>query len=269
MLMLPELIILILLGLIIGSFLNVVILRLHAGKSFVTGRSHCPHCHKTLQWYELVPVLSFAVQTGKCRHCHKRISWQYPIVELATGALFGGLFWHIRPDLAPNMTRSWFELVLLLAIGSLLLAGGVYDWRWSQLPDHFTVPAIGLALILLVVQNGNDWHSTLSRIAAALITVAVFGGLWVLSRGRWMGDGDIRLVAIMGLLVAWRELLLAFFVAFDVAALVAVILLITKRKKRTDQIAFGPFLLLGLLVAYFWGAAIINWYLTLSVHLAA
>ena len=265
----PGLIIFIVLGLIIGSFLNVVILRLHAGKSFVRGRSHCPACHKTLQWYELIPVLSFAVQGGQCRHCHKRISWQYPIVELATGALFGELFWQLRPDLAANAARSWVELVLLLVIAALLLAGGVYDWRWSQLPDHFTLPAVVLALMLLVAQNGSDWHATLMRITAALITVVVFGGLWALSGGRWMGDGDIRLVAVMGLLVAWQELLLAFFIAFDVAAIVALILLATKRKKRTDQIAFGPFLLIGLLIAYFWGVQIVNWYMTLSIHLTS
>lgn len=248
------------LGLFVGSFLNVVVLRTHSGKSFVAGRSECPQCHKQLAWYELIPILSYIFQRGRCRSCGKQLSAQYPLVELATGILFACLyvFW------GTNGTLAVFSLVVWLVISSLLMVSAVYDWRWTLLPDSFTLPAIGASLLYVVVLSTYfGQHVWLVRGLGALVFAGFFAALWAVSRGSWLGDGDIRLAIIMSLMLTTPQLITAAFFSFNIAAVASLFLLATKRKTRKDVIPLGPFLIAGTFIGLFAGQWLTRLYLGL------
>ncbi len=249
-----------LLGLFIGSFINVVIIRTHSGKSFVTGRSECPKCHKQLTWYELIPVLSYVLQRGRCRGCGKHVSAQYPLVELVTGWLFASLyvFWGV------SSTLTVFSLIAWLVVTGLLIASAVYDWRWMLLPDAFTLPAIAVsALYVVVLSTYFGQNVLLARGLGALVFAGFFAALCGLSGGKWLGDGDIRLALVMGLMLSTPQLITAVFFSFNIAALSSVVLLATKRKTRKDVIPLGPFLILGTFIGLFAGQGLMKLYLGL------
>jgi leader peptidase (prepilin peptidase)/N-methyltransferase len=247
-----------LVGLLIGSFINVVVLRTNSGKSFVTGRSECPKCHKQLAWYELMPLLSYTLQRGTCGGCGKRISVQYPLVEFITGLLFAGLyvFW------GTNSTIAVFGLVTWLLVTGLLIAGAVYDWRWMLLPDAFMLPAIGIAaLYVLLLGTYFGQNVLLARGLGAIVFAGFFAALWGFSKGKWLGDGDIRLAVVMGLMLSTPQLITAVFFSFNIAAVASVVLLATKRKTRKDVIPLGPFLIIGTFIGLFAGKVLIDAYL--------
>jgi len=235
-------------GLCVGSFLNVVIARLPDGRSIVTPGSACPRCARPIAWYDNVPVLSFLRLRGRCRHCGGHISWRYPLVELATGALFALaiLCLGAGPALAP---------ALVLAATLVAITG--IDLDHQIIPDVVTLPgiAVGVAFSLLLGQP---------RWTDALIGIAVGGGLFfaiiVASRGG-MGGGDMKLAAMLGAFLGWRPLLVAILAAVLAGGLLAIGLLALRRKGRKDAVPFGPFLALGGLVALFWGGPLIDWYL--------
>lgn len=248
------------LGLFIGSFINVVVLRTHSGKSFVTGRSECPQCHKQLKWYELIPVLSYVLQRGTCRGCGKHVSAQYPLVELATGLLFASLyvFWGV------NSTLAVFSLVTWLFLAGLLIASAVYDWRWMLLPDAFMLPTIAIsALYVLILSAYFGQNVLLARGIGALVFAGFFGALWGFSKGKWLGDGDIRLAVVMGLILSTPQLITAVFFSFNIAAVASIVLLATKRKTRKDVIPLGPFLIVGTFIGLFAGQWLTKLYLGL------
>ncbi len=246
-------------GLIVGSFLNVVILRLHAGKQFVKGRSECPKCHHALEPLELIPVLSWLVLRGRCRHCSKPISRQYPLVELATATLFV-LAYLTQPH--HDLAQALILVVWFYIIASFMVLT-VYDLRWYLLPDKVLLPLVLPAAALCIGEglHHHSWALPLHTLAAA----GLFGGGFYLlafaSKGRWMGGGDIKLAFLMGLLLGLQKTTLAMFLAFDSAAIVALGLILLHRKNRNDLIPFGPFLMAGTLATYYWGSAIIQWYL--------
>ena len=249
-------------GLIVGSFLNVVILRLHAGKAFIKGRSACPHCKHVLGPLELVPVLSWLALGGRCKHCHKAISVQYPLVELATAILFA-----VASLTHPfNTGADLLELVFWLYIIGSLIVLTVYDLRWYLLPDKVLLPLIIPAVAMLIAQAliAHSFSAIMYPIAAAVLFGGAFYLLAAVSKGRWMGGGDIKLAFVMGLLLGLQRTALALFIAFDTAAIVGVVLIAIHRKKRSDLIPFGPFLVLGTLAAYYWGTPILHWYLQVS-----
>jgi leader peptidase (prepilin peptidase)/N-methyltransferase len=159
---------------------------------------------------------------------------------------------------------GWVELAGWCIVTVLLIAAFVYDLRYMMLPDQFMLPAIAIAALILGL---NAYTYGLSSVVPQLIATAVFGGayfaLWFLSGGKFLGDGDIRLAVVMGLLLSVPQLLVAVFVAYLVGALLGVGLIVTKQKKRTDPVAFGPFLILGLYAGLFFGTQVSNWYLGL------
>jgi prepilin signal peptidase PulO-like enzyme (type II secretory pathway) len=210
-----------LLGLIVGSFLNVVISTLGGERKNVLGRSECDHCERTLKWYELIPLFSFLWARGLSLCCKKKISWQYPLVELATGLLF--VFW----------ASSVFDFVFL----SVLLVILVYDWKKMLVPDVIVLPAILLAAVL----NFSNWP-------AFGIAAGFFALLVVVSRERWMGWGDVEIAALMGFLLGFPDILLALLLAFVIGAIYGIILICLKGKKLKSEIPFGPFLVIGTLI---------------------
>jgi len=237
-------------GLLIGSFANVVIYRQEKGKSFVFGRSACPNCKKMIAWYDNIPLLSFAVLGGRCRHCRKPISWQYPIVELTAGLIFlwlfyrFGLTWHF----ASLAVFSFFLLVIF-----------VYDLKHMLILDKVSLPAMAIAFII------NLWLGLgfLNLIYAAAIGAGFFAAQYFISRGKWVGDGDIRLGALMGLMLGVKFLLVALFLAYLIGAVFAVFALIAKRFQMSSAVAFGPFLALGTFITFLYGQEILDWYLKL------
>lgn len=250
-------------GAVIGSFLNVVALRLHGGKQFITGHSECPKCHRPLGALELIPVLSWLVLRGRCHHCGKPISPQYPLVELATATLFV-IAYLSQPHHAP-----WDIVVLALwlyIIASFIVLT-IYDLRWYLLPDRVLLPIIAPAMAINLGEAIR--HHSAVLFTHPLAAAVFFGGgfylLAAVSKGKWMGGGDVKLAFIIGLLLGFQKSILAMFVGFDSAAIIGVALILAHRKKRTDMIPFGPFLMAGTLVAFFWGSAIIRWYLHATI----
>jgi prepilin signal peptidase PulO-like enzyme (type II secretory pathway) len=249
-------------GLIIGSAINAIVWRLYVGKSWVCGHSMCPDCEHRLAAKDLVPVASWLVLKGHCRYCKAKIHWQYPTVELLTAGLFG----LSAAALAPDSTKSYVLFVIWLWLLVQLIILAVYDLRWMLLPDKVVLPAIGVAMfqLLLLVSWGEPYHVWLGPLVAA---AAAGGAFWILAtvaNGRLMGGGDVKLVFLMGLILGLQRTGLALFIGFDTAALVGVILIFLRRRKRTDYLPFGPFLIAGTVVAFLYGTSIIHWYLNLN-----
>jgi len=245
-------------GLLFGSFLNSVIYRLEIGGSFLKGRSYCPHCKHKLIWQDLIPVLSFLFLKGKCRYCQKPISWQYPLVELATGFIFLLFF-------LTSLNLNNFTYVYLLIMSCFLIIVFVYDLKHYIIPDKIIYPAILVSGIWYLVSgiffNLYTKYEMLNTIYSAVGAAAFFLAIVLISRGKWMGVGDIKLAFLMGLILGWSNILVALFLAFFIGAIIGIGLIATGKKTLKSEVPFGPFLVAGTFLALFWGQNIINWYL--------
>lgn len=248
------------LGLLVGSFLNSLIYRLGKKelKKIWTGRSFCPHCKKTLKWFDLIPLISFLIQKGKCRYCRKPISLQYPLVEFFTGLLFFLLFWKFGLS---------YSLLLFLPITSLLIILFVYDLKTQTIPDLVAYIAIGLALVYSIFNfqffTATTLRETIFNLISAVSLAVFFALLVYLSKEYLMGKGDIKMGLLLGLTLGFPKILVGAFFAFFLGALVGLILIALKKKNLKSQIPFGPFLILGIFIGLFFGEKIINWYLGL------
>lgn len=223
-------VILFVLGLIIGSFLNVVGLRYRSGRG-IGGRSECPHCGKRLEWWELLPVASFFLLRGRCSKCKSRISPQYPLIELWVGLFFATL---------PPLYWLVFSVYTVIVI---------YDFRHKVIPDPLVYTALALALVARLSLGGSmgDWLT-------GPVLFAIFALGWLISRGRALGFGDAKLVLTIGLLlgVAWGTS--AVVMAFWIGALITGGLVLFGRKSLTikSEVPFAPFLILGAWAALFY-----------------
>lgn len=235
-------------GLVIGSFLNVVIARLPEGRSIVRPPSACPACGGFIAWYDNIPVLSWLWLRARCRSCGARISWRYPAVELLTAVLF--VLAARRFGAAPDLVAA------LLLLAALVVITGI-DLDHQIIPDVITLPGIVVGAGLAVALHPAAWLDTLLGILAG-------GGLFfviiVVSRGG-MGGGDMKLGAMMGAFLGWKLVLLAILLGVFVGGAVAVTLLATGAKGRKDPVPFGPFLALGGAVSLLWGNSLLAWYL--------
>lgn len=247
-------------GTLIGSFLNVVILRYRTGRS-LGGRSMCPSCGKTLRWYELIPVLSFVFLRGRCSGCESRISWQYPLIEVGTGALFVGV--------AMFAFRIWGTALLfipgalhLAVLMALLIIIVVYDVRHKIIPNDLVYLFSGLGLLYAIffhifIPNETTLFSDLIAGPAFAFPFAL---LWAVSKGKWMGLGDAKLALGLGWILGLSASVAAFLLAFWIGAAWSIIVIIfgavgalSEQKKLTlkSEIPFAPFLFLGFLVTLF------------------
>lgn len=276
-------------GLCIGSFLNVVIYRLEPSfakgygrakkdESFVKGRSCCPHCKHQLKWLDLIPVVSFLFLQGKCRYCHAKISWQYPLVEIATGLVFLLIFNDQFSTVAAafgttNMTAvrfvvPIFNLAFLFYVAGSLIVIFVYDLKWYLIPDKVLFPAIIIAFLYHLFESvftGNWVLGTGNFLLAALIASGFFLFIFLVSKGRWMGFGDVKLAILLGLLLGFPNILLGLFLSFFFGAIIGTILLFFKKKGLKSEMPFAPFLIIGTFAALFFGKHIIQWYLSLFI----
>lgn len=246
-------------GLIIGSFLNCLVWRLYTSES-LGGRSHCCDCGKQVRWYDNIPLLSFILLRGRCRDCRIAISWQYPVVEAATALLFAAAAW--RLTLIFGAVDSWgFEAALTLVrdwifIASLI-AVFVTDIRWYVIFDQVTLPASAVLLVLNLML-GVSWQSLL---LSGTIGIGFFLLQFLVSRGRWIGGGDIRLGLLLGVSLGWPLIIPGIFIAYFIGSFVGVGLLIAAKKKWQSRLPLGTFLSVSAIVTLFYGEQIVDWYL--------
>lgn len=245
-----------LLGLIVGSFLNVVIYRVPRGESVVRPRSRCPGCGHELAWYENIPVASWLALRARCSSCGAPISARYPLVELLTAVLFAALAWHFGTDLALP------AFLYLTAVGVAL---GAIDVDTKRLPDVLTLPSYLVGGVLLLLPAVAD-HSWASYLRAWLGAVALLGFyfLLVLLYPRGMGLGDVKLAGVLGLYLGWLGwgvLVVGGFLGFLLGGVLGVAMMVVGRAGRKSKIPFGPFMLVGALLAIFIGQPVAGWYL--------
>lgn len=245
-------------GLAAGSFLNAFIYRTEKGGSVLRGRSCCLDCKHVLSWHDLIPVLSYVFLWGKCRYCNGSISLQYPFVELAGGLLFVGTLWFALP----NLTATFPVFILLgylWIIASLLVVVFVYDLKHFIIPDKVVYPAIAFAVAYQALSGPEAfWNAAAAGVGAAVFFLAIY----LLSKGRAMGFGDVKLALFMGLFLGFPVILVALALAFGAGALVGLIFIAAGKKTMRSQVPFGPFLVLGTFVALFWGNALVDFYLS-------
>lgn len=238
-------------GLVIGSFLNVVGLRLPVGESIVKPPSHCPSCGKRLRWSELIPVLSYVFQKGKCKKCGVKISPLYPSIELATAILFT----------ISSIVIGWSkELPVTLLFITLLITVFITDIKYMLIPNRILLffGATLLPLRLFVSPLEPWWSSLLGAGIGFLLLYAIA----FLSKGG-MGGGDVKLFFVLGIVLGWKGVLLTLFLASLFGTIVGVILMSLKRVKRRQAVPFGPYIVVAATVVYFFGNSMIAWYLQL------
>ena len=232
-------------GIVIGSFLNVCIYRIPLGQSLSKERSHCMSCGYQLRWFDLVPLFSWLALGGKCRKCKAPISPQYPIIEGVNGVLYLLIF-----------VVNGFNLVSVLycLMASALLALSVIDFRTFEIPFGFNVFIAGLGVIRLCTDLSNWTNYVIGFFAVS----AVLELLLILSKGRAIGGGDVKLMAAAGLLLGWKLIILAFFIGCILGSVIHIIRM--KVSHAEHVLAMGPYLSAGVLISALWGTQFINWY---------
>ena len=260
----PEFLVLIfvfIFGLIIGSFLNCLVWRLRTGESLL-GRSYCLKCKKQIAWYDNLPVLSFVLLKGKCRQCGQSISWQYPAVELVTGILFMAAY-YLNYELRimnygsvihdslfiTQLFRDWFLISAMMVIF-------IYDLRWYLILDIVTLPACLVVLILNLALGFSLWNLLVSGIIGSGFFLLQF----LISGGKWIGGGDIRLGLLMGLALGWPGVIAAIIISYFLGSLVGLGLIAAGKKRWGSEIPLGVFLAAGTIIDLFWQERILDWY---------
>jgi leader peptidase (prepilin peptidase) / N-methyltransferase len=244
-----------LLGLLVGSFLNVVIHRVPLGESVVHPRSRCPTCGTELAAYDNIPVLSWLILRGRCRTCRTRISVRYPLVELGTGALFATTAWWLGPSLA---------LPAFLYLAAISVALALIDLDVKRLPNAIVLPSYGVALVLLLVPAAFDasWPAFLRAVLTGAGLYAFYFLLaFIYPAG--MGFGDVKLAGVLGIYlgwIAWPLTIIATFAAFLLGAVVGVVVMIRSGGGRKTKVPFGPFMIIGTYLALWWGQSVVDWY---------
>lgn len=234
--------ILLFIGLFIGSFLNVIIDRLPRDENFFVGRSHCESCQHTLVWYDLVPIVSFVGLRGSCRYCHTFIGWRYPVIELTTGLAFA--FTYVFLQQSPLLL-----LVTVLAVMSVLICIFYIDLFYGIIPDTLLIALFIFSVVRLFFLS----QPIIPYFFTALGSAAFFFVLFLITKGKGMGLGDVKYAGIMGFLLGFPTIIPGLYIAFLTGAGIALILVIVGKKAMKSTIAFGPFLVIGTAVGIFYG----------------
>lgn len=289
-------------GTILGSFAKALADRSLSNRSFF-GRSYCPKCKKTLRWYDLFPILSYIFLKGKCRYCHKKIPAEYVLVEMMMGILIGFLFWQSSFSLQVTgyslqfqNVQAIYELIFKTFFITILMSLTLTDLKKTLIPDRIIIPSIWITLLAMILftiyRVGYLYYSlnqstigklllpprsdyftrhafyALEPLIGGILTGLGIGGFFmaliIVTKGKGMGGGDVKLGAFMGLVLGFPKGLLAVLLAFLTGAVVSLILIAFRKKRFGENIPFGPFLVTGSLIALFWGGRIIDWYLQFS-----
>ena len=237
-----------LIGISIGSFLNVCIYRIPKKEDIVFERSHCMSCGNVLKWYELIPLFSFLVQGGKCRNCKTKLSVQYPLIELLNGLIYVWIF--MAKGFQP-------ESILFCICASVLIVISVIDWRTYEIPFGCNI-IIGILGIVRVFLNLAHWYD---YVIGFFAVSGLFLIIYWITKGRGIGGGDIKLMAAAGLLLGWQNILLALMIGSIAGSVIHLTLMKVQGKDRV--LAFGPYLAFGIFTAMLYGNEIITWYLSM------
>ncbi len=269
-------------GTLVGSYLDVLASRFSPERGFknsLRGRSRCEGCKENLRWFELVPLFSFLIQRGRCRRCLSKLSPRYPIVEIITGLIF---------VLVPLKLGLGFSTFLWLLLFPTLIVITIIDIRFKIIPDQLNLILLGIGAVEVVFAQVyhnfgllggkivgsalgsyalifwlNDSSAWINYLAGALVGLFLFGGLYLFSRGRAMGMGDVKLAASLGLFVGWPDAIFSFAAAFIIGAMAGVVLLALGKKEMKDSLPFGPFIAIGMTLIFFFGYYILNGYFAL------
>lgn len=235
-----------LIGISIGSFLNVCIYRIPKKEDIVFERSHCMSCGNVLKWYELIPLFSFLVQGGKCRNCKTKLSVQYPLIELLNGLIYVWIF--MAKGFQP-------ESILFCICASVLIVISVIDWRTFEIPFGCNI-IIGILGIVRVFLNLAHWYD---YVIGFFAVSGLFLIIYWITKGRGIGGGDIKLMAAAGLLLGWQNILLSLMIGSIAGSVIHLALMKIQGKDRV--LAFGPYLAFGIFISMLYGNDIITWYL--------
>ncbi len=230
-------------GTIIGSFLNVVIDRFNTGRG-LGGRSRCDATGKVLAWHELIPVFSFFIQGGKSRHSKTKLSLQYPLVEAGTGLMFAFLFYKLWPIVYIFPTNFMFFFLFFCYLICLLIIIFVYDLKHKIIPNLFVWQFNLVVLVFAIIFNG-----TLASVVSGPIVALPLFILWFVSKGKWLGFGDVKFALGMGWLLGASGGFAALLLSFWIGAIFGIVILINKKKKN-HELPFAPFLVVGTLLAF-------------------
>lgn len=253
-----------LLGVIIGSFLNVCIYRLPQRLSVVTPRSHCPQCGRFVPWYDNIPLLSYLLLRGRCRSCKKHISLRYPLVEALAGVL--------SALVVLKFGINWAYVFYFLLLAAPLIVVAFIDLEHRIIPDAITLPGIAIGGLSVLVLSGL---SPVAALLKSLWGILAGGGsllliAWLyqaLRKHEGLGGGDIKLAAMLGAFFGWKGVVVILFLASLLGSLTGIVLLIARRGQGTTPIPFGPFLAAGALIQLFVGSELLHWYLNATYKL--
>lgn len=241
------------LGACLGSFANVIILRLPAGESIVRPRSHCRSCKQTLNWYQNIPLLSYLIQKGKCAHCGAAFSPRYFLVELVMAAAFGATYLAVGP--------SWLLLEYLILVFGLITVSFI-DIDHMILPDVFTLGGIVIGLLgSLINPERQVWDAVLGVLFGGGFLWLIAYLYWITKKQEGMGGGDIKLLAWIGAVLGWKCIPFVILFSSLVGSLVGILTAIRSQQGLRTEIPFGPFLALGALVYIFGASPLGDWYI--------
>lgn len=256
------------LGLAVGSFVNVVVMRTLAGEDFIRGRSRCDYCRRPLSWYEMIPLLSFLVLRGRCRSCGHEIDIMHPLIELIVGILFvwwwliGFAFFQLTANLSLQIVQPafWLLAALLLLIISLVDTISYYIPNWAIQGLWWLVISYRLFLTWQGWYQPTDF--AWSMLGAGLLLL-FFLALWLVTKGKGFGFGDVKLIFPLALVMGWPNMIIGVWLAFVVGAFVGILLLLRGKKTMKQPLPFGPFLVIGAFLSLLYGDTLLSWYLSL------
>ncbi len=245
-------------GLLIGSFLNVVIYRLPKNESIVFPGSHCTICNHNLAWFDNIPVISYMLLKGKCRYCKTRISPKYPIIELLNS------FFYLLFYMKYGFNTNFFMYSLIF---SVLLAITLIDLIHQLIPDSLVAAIVVITILFRIVGYyiNSDSLNILDSLSGSLVAGGLFLLIVLISKGG-MGGGDVTLISSLGFVLGLKGILVTIFISFIIGSIVSVLLLSFKLKTRKDPIPFGPFIVIGFLITLLYGDQLIIWYTNLLLY---
>lgn len=246
MLQISMYILIFLYGIVIGSFLNVVIIRVPRKESIVKVRSHCENCGYQLKWFDLIPIFSYLVLGGKCRKCKTKISAQHLVLEVLNGILYVFTFF---------MAGFSLKTILLCLLFSALLALSLIDFKTYEIPVGFQYVILVLAVCQTILDRANWLEHVIGFFAVSVVLYLIY----IISKGAAIGGGDVKLMAVCGLFIGWKLIIFAFLLGCIVGSVVHIIRM--KLSGESHVLAMGPYLSIGVFVAALWGNQILTWYL--------
>lgn len=252
------------LGTSIGSFLSVAIHRIHNNQPGIfLGRSTCGHCKKQLEWTDLIPILSYVMLKGKCRYCDEKLSIHYLFLELSLGLIFLSIVLNFPFINEVTNEVNWQNILhtFFFSIYSTFFIGiFFYDLKYMQIPSIFLFPFIAVTLIGSLFFGEPEISN---MIIAFIISLVFFGGQILISKGKWLGGGDLYLAISMAFIFGWKLFLISIVLTYIIGSIISIILMIAAKTDIKSKIAFAPFMILASLITIFYGENILKWYLSL------